>query len=57
LVARTSVARTSTRINGSAKLKLRPKRLRGARRLAVKITVTPDGGTARTLTRSVKLRG
>jgi hypothetical protein len=51
------VAKTSKRISGSAKLKLRPKRLRGARRLSVKVTVKPDGGTATTLTRSVKLRG
>jgi hypothetical protein len=51
------VARTSKRISGSAKLKLRPKRLRGARRLSVKVTVKPDGGTATTVSRSVKLKG
>jgi hypothetical protein len=51
------VARTSKRISGSATLKLRPKRLRGARRLSVKVTVKPDGGAAKTLTRRVKVRG
>jgi hypothetical protein len=51
------VARASNRISGNARLKLRPKRLRGARRLSVKVTVKPDGGSATTLIRSVKLRG
>lgn len=51
------VGRTSKRISGSAELKLRPRRVRGARRLSVKVTVTPDGATATTLTRRVKLKG
>ena len=51
------VGKTSKRISGSARLKLRPTRLRGARRLSVKVTVKPDGGTATTVARSVKLRG
>jgi hypothetical protein len=51
------VARSSKRVSGSGKLKLRPKRLRGARRLSVKVTVRPDGAAATTLTRSVKLTG
>jgi hypothetical protein len=50
------VARASKRISGNARLKLRPKRLRGARRLSVKVTVKPDGGSATSLTRRVKLR-
>lgn len=47
------VARTSKRISGSGRLKLRPKR---GRRLSVKVTVKPDGGAATTLTRTVKVR-
>jgi hypothetical protein len=50
------VARSSKRLTGSGKLSLRPKRLRGARRLAVRVTVKPDGGAAVTVTRNVKLR-
>jgi hypothetical protein len=50
------VARTSKRLTGSGKLTLRPKRLRGARRLAVRVTVKPDGGAAVTVARNVKLR-
>lgn len=49
------VARASKRVSGSARLNLRPKRARGGR-LSVKVTVTPDGGAATTVTRSVKLR-
>jgi hypothetical protein len=50
------VARANRRLTGSGKLTLRPKRLRGARRLAVRVMVKPDGGAAVAVTRSVKLR-
>jgi hypothetical protein len=50
------VARTSKRISGSAKLALRPRGLRGARRLSVRVTVKPDGAAATKVTRRVKVR-
>jgi WD40-like Beta Propeller Repeat len=50
------VARTSKRISGSSRLTLRPKRVGGARRLAVSVTVRPDGGAATTVSRRVRLR-
>jgi N-acyl-D-aspartate/D-glutamate deacylase len=50
------VARTSKRVSGSAKLALRPRGLRGARRLSVRVTVKPDGAAATKVTRRVKVR-
>jgi hypothetical protein len=50
------VARAARRVSGGATLSLKPRRLRGARRLAVKVVVKPDGGAAVTATRNVKLR-
>jgi hypothetical protein len=50
------VARSSKRLAGGGKLSLRPRRLRGARRLAVRVTVKPDDGATVTVTRNVKLR-
>jgi hypothetical protein len=55
-VARRVVAKASKRVSGGGKLSLRPRRLRGARRLAVKVTVTPDGGAATTIARNVKVK-
>lgn len=50
------VAKATRRLTGGGMLSLRPKRLRGARRLAVKVTVKPDGGAATSVTRKVQVR-
>jgi hypothetical protein len=50
------VAKASKTLTGSGSLSLRPKRLHGARRLAVRVSVRPDGAAPVVVTRNVKLR-
>jgi hypothetical protein len=54
-VGRRVVARSAKRLSGGGTVVLRPRRLRGARRLSVTVRVKPDGGSAAVVTRRVKL--
>ena len=50
------VAKAAKRLTGTGALSLKPRRLRGARRLTVTVNVKPDGGAATTMRRTVKVR-